>query len=133
MSKLSKFPLRVARRALAAGQMALPLYAHRGSPKTFTQPQPFACLVLQTFLNVDCRGLAAHLADHSDLRAALGLARAPVPGSGVGGLLPRRAGRGLREHPADPQGPVPLAVHLVRRPVLHRDRPAAHEERRPDR
>ena len=77
MSKLSKSPLRVARRALAAGHMALSVYAHRFSPKTYTQPQLFACLVLKTFLKVDYRGVAAHLADHSDLRATLGLARVP--------------------------------------------------------
>ena len=77
MSKLSKSPLRVARRALATGHMALPVYAHRFSPKTYTQPQLFACLVLKTFLKVDYRGLAAHLADHSDLRDTLGLARVP--------------------------------------------------------
>jgi hypothetical protein len=77
MSKLSKSPLRVARRALAAGHQGLALYAHRFSPKTYTQPQLFACLVLKTFLKVDYRGVAAHLADHSDLRAALGLTRVP--------------------------------------------------------
>jgi Transposase DDE domain len=77
MSKLSKSPLRVARRALAAGHMALPRYAHRFSPKTYTQPQLFACLVLKAFLKVDYRGLSAHLGDHSDLRSALGLGRVP--------------------------------------------------------
>jgi|SRR5215204_1705827 len=77
MSKLSKSPLRVARRALAAGHQGLSVYAHRFSPKTYTQPQLFACLVLKTFLKVDYRGVAAHLADHSDLRAVLGLARVP--------------------------------------------------------
>ena len=61
MSKLSKSPLRVARQALATGQAALPLYAHRFSPKKFTQPQLFACLVLKTFLKNDYRGVVAHL------------------------------------------------------------------------
>src|SRR6202051_2562999 len=77
MSKLSKSPLRVARQALATGVAALPLYAHRFSPKKFTQPQLFACLVLKTFLKTDYRGLAAHLADHSDLRAVLALEVVP--------------------------------------------------------
>jgi len=53
------------------------VYAHRFSPKTYTQPQLFACLVLKTFLKVDYRGVAAHLADHSDVRSALGLTRVP--------------------------------------------------------
>src|SRR5688500_14830721 len=77
MSKLTKSPLRVARHALAVATQALPPYAHKYSPKKFTQPQLFACLVLKTFLKTDYRGLAAHLADHSDLRAALGLRAAP--------------------------------------------------------
>lgn len=77
MSKLTKSPLRVARHALAVGTQALPPYAHRFSPKKFTQPQLFACLVLKTFLKTDYRGLAAHLADHSDLRATLGLHGVP--------------------------------------------------------
>jgi hypothetical protein len=77
VSKLSKSPLRVAREALAAAAQTLPPYAHRYSPKKFTQPQLFACLVLKTFLKTDYRGLVAHLADHSDLRAALGLEVVP--------------------------------------------------------
>jgi hypothetical protein len=77
VSKLSKSPLRVARHALAVARQALPPYAHRFSPKKFTQHQLFACLVLKTFLKTDYRGLADHLTDHSDLRAALGLAVVP--------------------------------------------------------
>jgi len=77
MSTLTKSPLRVARHALAVGTQALPRYAHRFSPKKFTQPQLFACLVLKTFLKTDYRGLAAHLADHSDLRTLLGLRAVP--------------------------------------------------------
>jgi hypothetical protein len=74
---LTKSPLHVARRALAVATGVLPLYAHVYSPRKFTQPQLFACLVLKTFLKTDYRGLAAHLADHSDLRAALGLKAVP--------------------------------------------------------
>jgi Transposase DDE domain len=77
MSKLSKSPLRVARVALAAGTEALSLYGHRYSPKKFTQPQLFACLVLKTFFKTDYRGVAAHLHDLSDLRGALGLSAVP--------------------------------------------------------
>lgn len=73
MSTLTKSPLRVAREALAVAQRCLRPYAHRFSPKKFTQPQLFACLVLKTFLRTDYRGLAGHLADHSDLRAVLAL------------------------------------------------------------
>ena len=77
MSKLSKSPLRVARQALAVASEALRPYAHKYSPKKFTQPQLFACLVLKTFLKTDYRGVASHLADHSDLRAALALKAVP--------------------------------------------------------
>src|SRR5262249_43279134 len=77
MSTLSKSPLRVARQALAVATDTLAPYAHRYSPKKFTQPQLFACLVLKTFLKTDYRGVTAHLADHSDLRAALGLGAVP--------------------------------------------------------
>lgn len=77
MSTLTKSPLRVAREALAVASQRLRLYAHKFSPKKFTQPQLFACLVLKTFLKTDYRGLVAHLADHSDLRAVLGLEVVP--------------------------------------------------------
>jgi transposase len=77
MSKLTKSPLRVAREALAVATGRLRPYAHKFSPKKFTQPQLFACLVLKTFLKTDYRGLVAHLADHSDIRAALGLQAVP--------------------------------------------------------
>src|SRR5919108_152778 len=39
MSKLTKSPLRVARQALAVATEALRPYAHKYSPKKFTQPQ----------------------------------------------------------------------------------------------
>lgn len=77
MSTLTKSPLRVAREALAVARGCLRPYAHKFSPKKFTQPQLFACLVLKTFLKTDYRGLATHLADHSDLRAVLGLKVVP--------------------------------------------------------
>jgi hypothetical protein len=77
MGKLTKSPLRVARSALAIARQGLSLYAHRNSPKKFTQHQLFACLVLKTFFKTDYRGLVALLADHSDLRAVLDLSVVP--------------------------------------------------------
>jgi hypothetical protein len=35
----------------------LPEYAHRFSPRKFTQPQLFVCLTLKTFFNMDYRGI----------------------------------------------------------------------------
>ena len=49
MSLTNKSPQDVAREALAAGTAALTLYSHKFSPKTFTQPQLFACLALKKF------------------------------------------------------------------------------------
>ncbi len=77
MSITSKSPVRVAEQALAVGTNAFPLYAHRYSPKLYTQPQLFACLVLKTFFKTDYRGMAQQLRDLSDLRRTLGLERVP--------------------------------------------------------
>ena len=50
---------------LAVATETLRPYAGKYSPKKFTQPQLFACLVLKTFLKTDYRGVPAHLAAHS--------------------------------------------------------------------
>jgi hypothetical protein len=63
--------------AFVAGKFALPLYSHRCSPKTFTQPQLFACLVLKEFLRLDYRKLAALLADTPDLCKTIELTKVP--------------------------------------------------------
>ena len=52
----SKSPKRVMMTAYVTAQRALPAYAHRFSPKKFTQHQLFACLVLKEFLKTDYRG-----------------------------------------------------------------------------
>lgn len=77
MSKLTKSPVTVATRALGAGKLALRRYAHKFSPKLYTQPQLFACLVLKVFFKTDYRGVTALLHDLADLRAALTLDRVP--------------------------------------------------------
>ena len=63
--------------ALAAGKEAFSDYSHKFSPKKFTQPQLFACLVLKEFEKKDYRGLCALLLDCSDLRAAIELTVVP--------------------------------------------------------
>jgi hypothetical protein len=93
MSCLTKSPLCVVREALAVARSTLRTYTHKFSPKKFTQHQLFACLVLKTFLKTDYRGLAAHLADHSDLRAALGLRVVPHY------TTPQKASRRLLQQP----------------------------------
>jgi hypothetical protein len=73
----TKSPRRVLIFAHVIARWALPLYAHKYSPKTFTQPQLFACLVLKEFLRLDYRKLAALLRDCPNLCAAIQLKKVP--------------------------------------------------------
>jgi Transposase DDE domain len=77
MSTLSKSPVQVARVALAVATKALRPYAHKFSPKLYTQPQLFACLVLKTFFKTDYRGVTVLLRDCRDLRQTVGLRSVP--------------------------------------------------------
>src|SRR5882724_1307567 len=77
MSTLSKSPIRVARAALAVATKALRPYAHKYSPKRYTQPQLFVCLVLKTFFKTDYRGLTTYLTEWAELRRTLGLRGVP--------------------------------------------------------
>jgi hypothetical protein len=77
MRTLTKSPRWVARSALAVGQAHLACYAHKYSPKKYTQPQLFACLVLKTFFGTDYRGLVILLEDLPDLTQRLGLRLVP--------------------------------------------------------
>ena len=77
MSTTSKSPRKVALVALKVARDALPAYAHRFSPKTYTQHQLFACLALKTFFKTDYRGVATILSDMPDLQKALGMRRVP--------------------------------------------------------
>ena len=77
MGTTSKSPRRVLLVAYAVAKDALPAYAHRFSPKKFTQHQLFAALVLKTFFKTDYRGLAALLSDLPDLRVAIDLDSVP--------------------------------------------------------
>lgn len=77
MSRTSKSPRRVARAALHVGERSLPRYAHRCAPRTYTQAQLLACLVLKCFWSVDYRSAVARLQDNPTLLADLGLERVP--------------------------------------------------------
>jgi hypothetical protein len=77
MSTTSKSPRTVALVALGVGKDALALYSHLCSPKKFTQPQLFACMVLKEFFKTDYRGIAGILADFPDLRQVIGLQKVP--------------------------------------------------------
>ena len=77
MSQTSKSPQKVALAALAVAKDALAPYAHRFSPKKFTQYQLFACLVLKGFFRTDYRGIAEILRDMPELRQLLGISTVP--------------------------------------------------------
>lgn len=69
--------MHVVRHAFALANAHFPQYAHRYSPKTYTQPQLFVCLVLKTFFRTDYRGLTAIIDDFEAVRVYLGLKRVP--------------------------------------------------------
>lgn len=75
--KSTNSALSVAREALEAGEAAYPRYSHRNSPRTYTQPQLFAVLMVRQFLGLDLRRTEQLVRDWSDLREALGLKQAP--------------------------------------------------------
>jgi hypothetical protein len=77
VSTLSKSPIYVAREALAVSTKVLRTYAHKLSPKLYTQPQLFTCLVLKTFFKTDYRGITCLLEDCTSLRVAVGLRCVP--------------------------------------------------------
>lgn len=63
--------------ALEVGKEALAEYSHPNSPKKFTQPQLFVCLVLKQFFKTDYRGVTGILADTPSLCQAIGLKKVP--------------------------------------------------------
>jgi hypothetical protein len=75
--RTSKSPKRVLVFAYLIARWALPTYAHRCSPKKFTQPQLLACLVFKEFLRLDYRKLAAVLTDSPALQRAVDLDYVP--------------------------------------------------------
>ena len=77
MSTTSKSPRAVARAAYRVARRVLPPHSHRFSPKRFTQPQLFVCLVLKVFHRTDYRGIVAILKDSPDLCQTFGLMRVP--------------------------------------------------------
>ena len=74
---MTKSPLALARTALEVARRALPAYSSVYSRHDFTQPQLFTLIVLRQFLRTDYRGLIQMLADWSDLRKLLGIAKLP--------------------------------------------------------
>jgi hypothetical protein len=77
MATTSKSPKRILLAAHHVGQQTLRKHWHRHSPKKFTLPQLFACLVPKEFLRLDYRKLSALLEDTPCLAASIGLE--PIP------------------------------------------------------
>jgi hypothetical protein len=77
MSTTSKSPKKVAQTAYHIAKNTLADYSHPFSPKKFTQPQLFVCLVLKTFFKTDYRGIVEILKDCSELAEACELKTIP--------------------------------------------------------
>ena len=77
MATYSKSPLDVARVALRLGEASFPGNWHPCSPRLYTRPQLFACLVLKCRLKLDYRGVARLLGEWRELREAVGLRFCP--------------------------------------------------------
>lgn len=77
MATTSKSPKRILRVAHALGKQRLRTYWHKYSPKKFTLPQLFACLVLKEFLRLDYRKLSALLEDAPALAGVIDLKQIP--------------------------------------------------------
>lgn len=75
--KTSKSPRKVMRMAYTVAQDALGAYAHRFSPKKFTQYRLFSILALKEFQRCDYRKVVDLLNDCSDLRSEIGLKSVP--------------------------------------------------------
>lgn len=75
--KTTKSPRRLLVEAHRIAESALPAYAHRYSPRVYTQHQLFACLVLKDFYDLTYRGVVALLEDCAELAGAIGLATIP--------------------------------------------------------
>ena len=72
-----QFTVGACTRGFAHWAKPLPAYSSKFSPRLYTQPQLFACLILMQFFKTDYRGISQYLRDLTDLRAVLGLDRVP--------------------------------------------------------
>lgn len=77
MSTTSKSPRQMAKAAYAVALTTLPEYTHRFSPRKFTQPQLFVCLVLKIFFKTDYRGITALLQDWPELCETFAMTTVP--------------------------------------------------------
>ena len=69
--------LELARTARDSARLALPEYSHPCSPKSYTQHQLFALMVVRQAMSLDYRTFEQSIRDWSDLREVLGLRGVP--------------------------------------------------------
>lgn len=101
--------------ALIVGREVLDDHAHRCSPRKFTQPQLFACLVLKTRLKLDYRGTEALLRDTPGLCACISMSDVPHFTT-----LHKAARRLLRQKPTDAMLEAAVAMLMRRRRRIKR-------------
>lgn len=77
MSSYTKSPKKVLKLAHQVGSDVFELYSHEYSPRTYTQPQLFACLVLKTYLGLDYRRFHGLLEDCPELVRSIGMGKIP--------------------------------------------------------
>lgn len=77
MATTRKSPKRILQVAHQLGKQRLRKYSYRFSPKKFTLPQLFACLVLKEFMRLDYRKISALLKDAPVLASTIELKKIP--------------------------------------------------------
>jgi hypothetical protein len=77
MLTMNESAVDVAHAAYKVAQASIPEYSNKYSPRTFSQWQLFAMLVVRQTLGMDYREFVEHVAAWDDLRSALGLKRVP--------------------------------------------------------
>jgi len=77
VSSYTKSPKKVLKVAHAVGSEVFEPYSHEYSPRTYTQPQLFACLVLKIYLALDYRRFHGLLEDCPELVASIGMDKIP--------------------------------------------------------
>ncbi|MCC7483295.1 MAG: transposase [Hyphomicrobiales bacterium] len=76
MKRESRY-VQVARMAYQLAEETLPKYSHRNSPKTYSQPQLAACVLLMFYLNVSYRDMEEWLLASDQVCTVLELAQVP--------------------------------------------------------
>lgn len=77
MSNYTKSPKQILRTSFDVASGIFKDYSHPFSPRKYTQPQLFSCLVLKTFLKLDYRGLMQLLIDCPNLCNEIKLKEVP--------------------------------------------------------